>query len=133
MGVTGRPGGFDRRKVRRRTQPPDWKQQLSIFEILIVAAIALIVIGPDQLPEVLQIVGKLLRDLRLASNTMMRELTSALEEPPAAIAPRLPEPETTPTSGRRRKTTSLDEPPVAIDVLTADPAQVGSGKVTGKE
>jgi Sec-independent protein translocase protein TatA len=109
---------------------------LSIFEILIVAAIALIVIGPDQLPEVLQIVGKLLRDLRLASNTMMRELTSSLEEPPAAIAPRLPEPESNANRGGRRDTRSLEEPPVAIDVLTAGPKDGGQrggpGKTTGQ-
>jgi Sec-independent protein translocase protein TatA len=61
---------------------------LSILEILLLCIVALIVIGPERLPEVLSLTGKLLRELRVASNTMMRELTSALEEPPAAVKPR---------------------------------------------
>lgn len=44
-------------------------------------ALALIVVGPERLPEVLQMVGKVLRELRLASNTVMRELTEVAEEP----------------------------------------------------
>jgi Tat protein translocase TatB subunit len=55
---------------------------VDLFEIVIVLAIALIVLGPERLPEVLRTVGKILRELRAASNTVMRELSDVLEEQP---------------------------------------------------
>ena len=54
---------------------------MNIFEILLLLAVALIVVGPERLPEVLHMVGKVLRELRLASNTVLRELTEVTEEP----------------------------------------------------
>ena len=56
---------------------------MDLFEIVIVLAIALVVLGPERLPEVLRTVGKILRELRAASNTVMRELSDVLEEQPA--------------------------------------------------
>ena len=58
---------------------------MNIFEILLLLALALIVVGPERLPEVLQMVGKVLRELRMASNTVMRELTEVTEEPRRTI------------------------------------------------
>jgi Sec-independent protein translocase protein TatA len=54
---------------------------MGIIEIIILLAVAIIVIPPDDLPAVMQAVGKVLRELRLASNTVMREITGALDEP----------------------------------------------------
>ncbi|HJU11053.1 MAG TPA: twin-arginine translocase TatA/TatE family subunit [Candidatus Binataceae bacterium] len=54
---------------------------MSIVEILLLLVVALIVIPPDRLPEVMQMVGKILRELRLASNTIMRELSGAIDDP----------------------------------------------------
>jgi sec-independent protein translocase protein TatA len=56
---------------------------LDLFEIALILAIALIVLGPEKLPDVLRVIGKVLRELRLASNTVMRELTEAVEDQPA--------------------------------------------------
>jgi sec-independent protein translocase protein TatA len=53
---------------------------LDLFEIALILAIALIVIGPERLPEVMRTVGKVLRELRLASNTVLHELTDVLDE-----------------------------------------------------
>ena len=58
---------------------------MNILEIVLLLAVALIVVGPDRLPEVLQMVGKALRELRAASNTVMRELTEVTEEPRRTI------------------------------------------------
>ncbi len=58
---------------------------MNIFEIVLLLALALIVVGPDRLPEVLQMVGRALRELRMASNTVMRELTEVTEEPRRAM------------------------------------------------
>jgi Sec-independent protein translocase protein TatA len=60
---------------------------LDLFEIAIILAIALIVLGPERLPEVMRTVGKILRELRLASNTVLHELTEVLDEPPANPSP----------------------------------------------
>lgn len=61
---------------------------MGIFEILLLLAIALIVIPPDDLPQVLRAAGKVMRELRLASNTVMRELSSAIgDEPPYNLLP----------------------------------------------
>jgi len=54
---------------------------LNILEILLLLAVALIVLGPERLPEVLQTVGKIMRELRAASNTVLRELSEVAEEP----------------------------------------------------
>lgn len=61
--------------------------RLGIVEILVLLIVALIVIPPENLPEVARALGKVLRELRLASNTVMRELGSAIEEPARTIAP----------------------------------------------
>ena len=53
---------------------------MGILEILLIAAVALIVIPPERLPEVIAGLGKIMRDLRLASNSVMREFSTALEE-----------------------------------------------------
>ena len=55
---------------------------MSIVEILLLLIVALIVIPPDRLPEVMRAAGKILRELRLASNTIVRELSGVIEDPP---------------------------------------------------
>lgn len=65
---------------------------MDLFEIVIVLAIALVVLGPERLPEVLRTVGKILRELRAASNTVMRELSDVLEEQPSRVDPAAPPP-----------------------------------------
>jgi Sec-independent protein translocase protein TatA len=80
---------------------------LDLFEIALILAIALIVIGPERLPEVLRTVGKLLRELRLASNTVLHELTDAMEDPPARPTAKLPPPAPT---VRQPETSSTQSP-----------------------
>jgi sec-independent protein translocase protein TatA len=55
---------------------------LNPFEILLILAIALLVLGPERLPEVIRAGAKLMRELRAASNTVMRELSDAMEDEP---------------------------------------------------
>jgi Tat protein translocase TatB subunit len=77
---------------------------LDLFEIVLILAIALIVIGPERLPEVLRTTGKILRELRLASNTVMHELTDAMDETPARPTAKLPP--SAPTTARQSETSS---------------------------
>lgn len=60
---------------------------MSILEIGIILLVALVVIGPEKLPEVLVAVGRVMRELRLASNTVLRELTSTADDLPEALRP----------------------------------------------
>ena len=59
---------------------------MDLFEIILILAVALIVLGPERLPEVMRVTGKVLRELRLASNTVLREMTDALDEQPAKMS-----------------------------------------------
>jgi hypothetical protein len=67
---------------------------LGIFEILLFLVIALIVIPPDDLPQVMRAVGKVMRELRLASNTVMREISGAIgdDSPFNILPPRFDDP-----------------------------------------
>lgn len=56
---------------------------MGIVELIVILVVALIVIPPENLPDVMRAVGKVLRELRLASNMVVRELSGALDEPPA--------------------------------------------------
>lgn len=78
---------------------------MDLFEIVLILVIALIVIGPERLPEVMRVTGKVLRELRLASNTVLRELSEGLDEPPTGARPAAP---ATPIA---RETGPLVEPP----------------------
>lgn len=61
---------------------------MGIFEIILFLVIALIVIPPDDLPQVMRAAGKVMRELRLASNTVMREISSAIDyDPPFNLLP----------------------------------------------
>jgi len=55
---------------------------LNPFEILLILAVALVVLGPERMPEVIRAAAKLMRELRSASNAVMRELSDAMEEEP---------------------------------------------------
>ena len=76
---------------------------LSFVEIAIVAVLALLLLGPDQLPSVAKTIGKTLRDLRKASddlkgtfetemNKLEREVDLAQADKPAAPAWSAPAP-----------------------------------------
>ncbi len=86
---------------------------MSIVEILVLLVVALIVIPPDRLPEVMQAVGKILRELRLASNTIVRELSGAIEDPPYLSERPHNNPMTTPWSEGPSDAASDHQPPPA--------------------
>ncbi len=76
---------------------------MDLFEIVLILAVALIVLGPERLPEVMRVTGKVLRELRLASNTMLRELTDAIDEQPANVS--------APAAAAAPKPAAPDKPP----------------------
>ena len=50
---------------------------LGTWEIALILGVALVVLGPDQLPSVARKMGRGLRDLRRAANDFTREIQSA--------------------------------------------------------
>ena len=86
---------------------------VGITELIVVIVVALILIPPEKLPEVMRTAGKILRELRLASNTVMRELTESTDDPlairrpppavaqPSQIQPPPPEPPVSPSSAAK--------------------------------
>ncbi len=82
-----------------------YRINLDLVEIIVLLAIALVVLGPERLPDVIRTAGKVMRELRAASNTVMRELTDVLEEQPPSIRPARPAlPETTKSTEPTEKT-----------------------------
>jgi Tat protein translocase TatB subunit len=53
---------------------------LNPLEILLILAVALVVLGPERMPEVIRAAARIMRELRAASNSVMRELSDALED-----------------------------------------------------
>ncbi len=58
---------------------------LSLPEIIFLAILALVVIGPKQLPEVARTLGRLLNELRRASNSFSEELRSQVKIDPIRL------------------------------------------------
>ena len=54
---------------------------LGFTEILVILVVALLVFGPDKLPELARNLGKALTEFRRASNDLRRSVLEASEEP----------------------------------------------------
>lgn len=52
---------------------------IGFTEMLVIAALALILIGPKQLPEVARTLGRLLNDLKRSTNSFTDELKSQVD------------------------------------------------------
>jgi Tat protein translocase TatB subunit len=67
---------------------------MSMTELMIIAVIALILIGPDELPKAARTIGKTLRDIQKAGDELrdtferevMTEVKKPTEPPPGAVA-----------------------------------------------
>jgi TatA/E family protein of Tat protein translocase len=89
---------------------------LGFTEILVILVVALLVFGPDRLPELARNLGKGLAEFRRASNDLRRSVMEASEEPRVAKpplaaaagseAPAAPGPPAEPPAGERSSTSS---------------------------
>lgn len=57
-------------------------------EILVILVIALLVFGPQRLPEIGRQVGSALREVRKVQSSVRSEISSALKEPAPALPPK---------------------------------------------
>jgi Tat protein translocase TatB subunit len=72
---------------------------IGMTELMVVLVVALLVLGPQRLPEIARALGRGMAEFRRASNDLRTSLASSLEEerppapsPPPAIAPAEPGP-----------------------------------------
>ena len=87
-------------------------------ELLIILVIALLVVGPQRLPELGRSIGRGLRELRKAQDEVKRTIQVNLDEPNGDGAARPPSGRTrTPTTA---EPTAQDPTPVAGEAPTAD-------------
>lgn len=61
---------------------------IGLGEILLVLVIALIFLGPEQLPQIAASVGRLLSEIRRASQEVTEEFTRELQAPRPAKSPK---------------------------------------------
>ena len=86
---------------------------MGIVEIIVILVVAIIVIPPDNLPDVMRATGKVLRELRLASNMVMLEIGGALDQlPPPRSEP--------PTINTMRPRTVATNDNIAQSAASAD-------------
>jgi Sec-independent protein translocase protein TatA len=116
--------------VKRRSsgaRRPDFEDSvasaLSILEIGIILLVALVVIGPEKMPEVLVAVGRVMRELRLASNTVLRELTSTVDDLPEVMRPYRPSDAQHTPSAKTPQISSTAEASAGPDQNKTPPAQ----------
>jgi sec-independent protein translocase protein TatA len=76
---------------------------LSPADVLIIGAVALIAFGPDQLPKVARKAGQVMRDVQNTSQSFIREMERAADEPEqhAWTPPVAAEPVATPAESER--------------------------------
>lgn len=98
--------------------------QLGPLEILVIFVVALLVFGPNRLPEIARQVGRGFQELRRIQDHVRHELDDALREPPPPSTPS-PAPEL--SAGPAAESASDHEepagaPPPAVEADTEGPS-----------
>jgi Tat protein translocase TatB subunit len=88
-------------------------------ELVLVAALALIVFGPDKLPEIARQMGRAVGELRRVSSDVTREIQRGIQEEPAASGPRIVRQPaasgvTPPPQEAAAKTSAAETPPTIL-------------------
>ncbi|MCA1825569.1 MAG: twin-arginine translocase TatA/TatE family subunit [Myxococcales bacterium] len=87
---------------------------LSMTEVIIILGLALLLLGPDQLPVLAKSLGKGLRELRKATDDLKgqfeQEIARVDLEPPRMIAPVPPPPPDDPAAARAEARTAAAAP-----------------------
>ena len=91
---------------------------LGVGEILLIAIVALVVLGPNKLPEAARQAGRAMAELRKISSGFQNEMQSAMREITPTLPPLPPQAET-PRPPRRRE--PLQARPSAEEQLRETP------------
>lgn len=58
---------------------------MGIFEIILILIVALIVLGPEQMPELVRSGIRIYREIRTAANDVIQEISESLNDPPQTL------------------------------------------------
>ncbi|MDG0814978.1 Sec-independent protein translocase subunit TatA/TatB [Bdellovibrio svalbardensis] len=97
---------------------------LSIFEILFLAGLALVVIGPKELPQVARTLGRFLNDLKRTTNGFTEELKqqARIDRIDLNEAPKKPEPQ----QQQQHESESSQVVPEQMELHAQEPVQESS-------
>src|SRR5688572_23636498 len=90
---------------------------IGMSEMIIILAVALLVFGPEKLPQIAKSISKGLRDLRRASDDLRSSVQMSMDDDEPVMKPKLP-PKVKPTAG------IPDPPPAPPVVETALPPNI---------
>ena len=93
---------------------------ISATELLVIAVVALLVLGPDKLPDAMRKLGRATREIRRITSGFEAELRDALSDPVETPAPTSPAPsastETTAAAEPQNPTAAPEPAPTPSDV-----------------
>ena len=100
-------------------------------EFLVILLVALLVLGPNKLPQAARQVGHFLGEFRRVADGFQQELKTAMD----VEAPAKPKPTTKPKSpgGPTDQTTVIDADSAEVDATEADSAEVDATEVDATE
>jgi sec-independent protein translocase protein TatB len=91
-------------------------------EIIVIALIALIVLGPDKLPQAARQVGHYTAEARKIANGFRQEMKSAMDEVADTASPAKPT-DTIQPADERRPDRQLTEPPAGAQPIDVEPVE----------
>ena len=91
---------------------------MSMTEIVIIAILALVLLGPDRLPEAAKTIGKTVRDLKKATDGLKDQIESELYQAERAIERSIQAPEVPPVA--QAAMGGAARQPAAAPVATAE-------------
>lgn len=114
---------------------------LGPLELIVIFVVALLVFGPNKLPEIGRQVGRAIREFRQFQNSFQTELRDVLEDPPpgplvpeAAPASAAPAAESAPAGEAAEAQPAPEAPtPASPDEVGATPAEGTGGEGGGPE
>lgn len=109
---------------------------ISATELLVIAIVALLILGPDKLPDAMRKLGRATRELRRITSGFEAELRDALSEPPEppkAATPKPPAPQapmnpTAPVEVADPESlpTEVDDEPASTGPVSMSPASTSA-------
>lgn len=104
---------------------------ISATELLVIAVVALLVLGPDKLPEAMRKLGRATKEIRKVTSGFEAELRDALSDPVETPTPN-PAPQSTPTPATPPADASASLTP-ANPTAMPEPAPSSTSDVPGEQ
>jgi len=104
------------------------------FEILLIMVIALILFGPEDLPDIARTIGKVVYEIRKATNDMTKEFHSSIMDNPVDVINKAFEKTTSPrVAETQNEKSGADDRKIDEELLTYEDEMPVSGEPTNKK